>query len=442
MTDDVFNVNREGLPEKVFLLRQKLYRKAKQEPTFRFYALYDRIYRPDMLRAAWDQVAANDGAPGVDRLAIKDVVIRPGGVEDLLAKLHEDLKLRRYKPEAVRRVYIEKENGKLRPLGIPTIRDRVAQTAAKLVLEAIYEADFQECSYGFRPQRSAHQALEEVRQNLKTGFTAVYDADLQSYFDTIPHDALMARLEKRIADGRVLKLIRMWLEAPVVEEGKGPDGGRKVSRSEKGTPQGGVISPLLANVYLNWFDTQFHKGSGPANWAHARLVRYADDFVIMAHQIDERIKGFVSRHLEDWLELKINQAKTRVVEVKEEGASLDFLGYTFRYDWDLHGRPKKYLVMLPSKKALKRERLKLHEMTDSRQCYKPITTLILEINRHLKGWKNYYGKGYPRRAFREINSYVRECLTRQLQRRSQRPFRPPEGVTFYQYLDQLGLIYM
>jgi RNA-directed DNA polymerase len=391
-----------------------------------------------VLRAAWDQVVANDGAPGVDGITIEDVVNSPGSVEGFLKKLHEDLKEKRYKPEAVRRVYILKENGKLRPLGIPTIRDRVAQTAAKLVLEPIYEADFQECSFGFRPQHSAHQALEVIKKNLQAGFREVYDADLQSYFDTIPQDLMMSRLKERIADGQVLKLIRMWLETPVVEEGRGPNGKDKVSRSDKGTPQGGVISPLLANVYLNFFDKRFHCSDGPAIWANARLVRYADDFVILARHVRTRIKEFVESEM-DWLELKINPLKTRVVKVTEEDGSLDFLGYTFRYDRDLYGRPKRYLAMMPSEKALNRERQKLHEMMDARQCFKPIDTLIKEINRHLSGWSNYFGKGYPRQAFRKINRFVQESLMRHLARRSQRPFRPPKGVTWSQYFKKLGL---
>jgi RNA-directed DNA polymerase len=258
-------VNGKGLPGKVFLLRQKLYLKAKREPAYRFYSLFEAICRPDVLQAAWEQVANNDGAPGVDNVSIEQVQNSDHGVRGFLSEIEQSLKGRTYKPQAVKRVYIPKPNGKLRPLGIPTVRDRVVQTAVKLIIEPIFEADFLDCSYGFRPGRSAHDALEEIRENLQNGLTEVYDADLQSYFDTIPHEKLMACVQKRIVDGSVLKLIRMWLKAVIVEPGEGPDDPPKVTRSKQGTPQGGVISPLLANLYLHWFDHLFHRSDGPYN---------------------------------------------------------------------------------------------------------------------------------------------------------------------------------
>jgi RNA-directed DNA polymerase len=286
-----------GHPPKVTELRAKLYGKAKQEPGFRFYSLFGQILRRDVLWAAWCQVANNNGSPGVDGVSIDAVMTSQDGPVVLLELIEQELRARTYRPMAVKRVMIPKADGKQRPLGIPTVKDRVVQTAVKLVLEPIFEADFLPCSHGYRPGRSAHDALGQVVENLRDGREAIYDADMSSFFDTIPHDKLMACVERRVADRSVLALIRLWLQTDVEERDENGGPPRRY-RPQAGTPQGGVISPLLANLYLHWFDKLFHRDDGPRWWANARLVRYCDDFTIQAKFIGDRLRTWVETTLE------------------------------------------------------------------------------------------------------------------------------------------------
>jgi RNA-directed DNA polymerase len=436
---DAFRGNRHGLPEKLFTLRQKLYGKAKREPTFRFYALYDRIYRRDVLMAAWVRVSRKRGAPGVDGVSIRQIARAPGGPLALVEQLHEELVAKRYRPQRVRRVFIPKADGTQRPLGIPTVRDRVVQAAVRLILEPIFEADFQDCSYGYRPARNAHAALGEIAQHLREGYTAIYDADLQGYFDSIPHDKLVQCVARRVADRSVLRLIRQWLRAPVEDRTESGGGRPTVRRLTQGTPQGGVISPLLANLYLHWFDVVFHRRTGPAQWAQARLVRYADDFVILAKAIGPRVTRWVEDTIEGWLALRLNRVKTRVITLTPtSGAQFSFLGHTFRYERDRFGRDRRYLTAGPSDKALGRYRAALREVISAQHRHWPIPALIAVVNRRHRGWGEYFSFGYPRSAHRKANAYLLVRLTRHLQHRSQRPYHLPVGKSWYQYL-QTGL---
>jgi RNA-directed DNA polymerase len=371
-------------------------------------------------------------------VSIEQITATPESEAAFLNDIQKSLREKTYRAQAVRRVYILKSNGKLRPLGIPTVRDRVVQAAVLLILEPIFEADFEDCSHGFRPGRSAHDALRIIQQHLKEGKTAVYDADLAGYFDSIPHDKLIACVRMRVVDGSVLGLIKQWLRAPIREPaqaGKPPT----VRRNDRGTPQGGVLSPLLANVYLHWFDHLFQRWDGPAQWAKAILVRYADDLVVLARYISPQMQGWMEGKLEGWLGLQINREKTRIVNLRTSGQSLDFLGYTFRYDRDRQGRPQRYWNLEPSAQTMEREREALRRKINSHQSHTPLPELIEQVNRHLRGWSNYFKLGYPRKAFRHINRFVRQRLGRHLRRRSQRGWRARTGVSLYAHLENLGL---
>jgi RNA-directed DNA polymerase len=397
-------------PEKIRSLQRKLYCKAKAEPAFRFYVLYDKICREDILRHAYGQARTNAGAPGVDGVSFAQ--IEASGLEAWLAGLREELVSKTYRPDPVRRVLIPKPDGGERPLGIPTIRDRVVQTAAKLVLEPIFEADFEDSAYGYRPARGAVDAVKDVHRLICRGYTDVVDADLSKYFDTIPHAELMRCVARRIVDRHVLYLIKMWLRAPIEE--RDGDGKRRIvggKGNRRGTPQGGVASPLLANIYMNRFLKHWRlTGCGEAFRAH--VVAYADDFVILSRGCATEALAWTKAVMTK-LGLMLNEAKTSLKDARQE--RFDFLGYSFGpHRYKANGQS--YLSTSPSKKSMQRLKTKVANLLVPANN-DPWPELRDTLNRSLFGWSNYFCVGTRRSAFRGMDRYVYERVRDFLARR-------------------------
>jgi RNA-directed DNA polymerase len=420
--------------DKVRQLQRRLWVAAKRHPGRRFHALYDRIARGDVLAEAWKRVRRNRGAAGVDAQTLSG--IEQYGVERFLEELGSELRAGTYRPAAVLRRYIPKADGRKRPLGIPTVRDRVAQMAAKLVLEPIFEADFHPSSYGFRPRRSATQALETLRLLGARGGNHVFEADIRDFFGSVDHSKLLKLLERRISDRRVLKLLRQWLQAGVMEDGR-------ETQTVSGTPQGGVISPLLANIYLHVLDVAWERQG-----AHlGTLVRYADDFVIMCNtrsaceQAEKRVREVLAR-----LGLELHPEKTRRVELSWGKQGFDFLGCHLRKRlsgpiWERERRRIYFLHRWPSQRSMKRVRQRVKELTGSRRDgVKDVRVLIRDLNPVLRGWSNYFRTGNAARKFIQIDSYVWKRLFHFLVRRKGRALRAGEADLWTgKFFHSLGL---
>ncbi len=421
--------------DKVRHLQRRLWAAAKRSPTRRFHALYDRIYRGDVLWEAWKRVKRNKGVAGVDRQTVDS--IERDGVRRFLEEIQAELRGGGYRPKAVLRRYIPKPDGRERPLGIPTVRDRVVQMAAKLVLEPIFEADFRPCSYGFRPKRSATQALERMRKVGAKGGNHVLDADIADYFGSIAHDKLMRLVERRVSDRRVLKLLRQWLGAGVMEDG------RRMTRLS-GTPQGGVISPLLSNIYLHVLDTMWED-----RYAHlGELVRYADDLVVMCRtrakcEEAERRVGAIMRRLG----LTLHAEKTRRVDLSWGREGFDFLGCHLHKRlsgtlWEKKGRRVHFLQRWPSKRSMKRVRSRIRDLTGAhRNGVKDVRVLIRDLNPVLRGWGTYFGTGNAAKKFIEIDRHVVWRLRRFLVRRKGRNLKAGEANRWTrEYFEAFGLV--
>jgi RNA-directed DNA polymerase len=421
-------------PDKIRQLQKKLYLKAKQEPDYRFYLLYDKVYREDILNHAWQLVREHHGAPGVDGVSCANIEAR--GVAEWLAGIRKELHEQTYKPDPVRRVMIPKRGGGERPLGIPTIRDRVVQTAAKLVLEPIFEADFEPNAYGYRPERSAKDAVREVHRGVREGYWEVVDADLSRYFDTIPHAELVQSLARRIADGKLLRLLKLWLTAEVEERDEDGRVHRSSGqRSRQGTPQGGVISPLLANLYMNRFLKHWRR-QGKAQQFRARLINYADDFVILS-------AGHAAQALE-WtakvmagLKLNLNQAKTSIRDARRE--RFDFLGYTFGPERLRPPRSGWYLAARPSKRSLAQLRASVADVL-CRTNVAPWAEIVTPLNRKLRGWANYFSYGTTWQSYWAADWYVCDRVRGFLQRRHKVPTRGTRCFSDQYIYRRLGVL--
>lgn len=419
--------------ERVKTLQGKLYQKAKQEKSYKFYILYDKIFLSYMLREAWQQVRINQGAAGIDGITISD--IEANDIDNYLQELSEELRKRTYKPQAVKRVMIPKANGGERPLGIPIVRDRIVQTVCKMIIEPIFEADFEDSSYGFRPQRSSKDAMKAIKEHLKNGKTEVLEADLSKFFDSIPHEKLMLTLKERIADPRILQLIYSWLKAPVKEK-NGMSGGKK---NKTGTPQGGVISPLLANVYLHLLDRIINSTRSEFNKLGISIVRYADDFVLMAKSIPEIVIDKL-RTLLDRMGLSLNAEKTKRINAQE--SAFNFLGFTVRYSNDLYVANKKYWEIMPSKQSEIKVKTKISDYL-STHGHLPGSEIGKGLNLILRGWLNYFeikGVCYTKLSRGRLRYYLSNKLYRYYRRKSQRRSKLYEQDAFTQLVNKFNLI--